>query len=120
MKRMAKVFCIVVGIVLVAGVTLGECAEFKRLKLTAVMWGRNVNDAPAAGLWLVKRQLEKETGGKVTLDINSAGVFGKAGENYDLLLQRVVDVCCFAPAFSPGRFPMASIGTFPSGCPILA
>jgi len=117
MKRMAKVFCIVVGIVLIAGVTLGECAEFKRLKLTAVMWGRNVNDAPAAGLWLVKRQLEKETGGKVTLDINAAGVFGKAGENYDLLLKRVVDVCCFAPAFSPGRFPMASIGDLPLWVP---
>ena len=117
MKRMTRVFCLVVGIVLIAGVTLGECAEFKRLKLTAVMWGRNVNDAPAAGLWLVKRHLEKETAGKVTLDINAAGVFGKAGENYDLLLKRVVDVCCFAPAFSPGRFPMASIGDLPLWVP---
>jgi TRAP-type transport system periplasmic protein len=113
MKKLTKVFCIVVGIVLIAGITLAECAEFKPLKLTAVMWGNNVHDAPAAGLWLIKEQLEKETAGKVTLDINSAGVFGKAGENYDLLLNRVVDVCCFAPAFSPGRFPMASVGDLP-------
>jgi TRAP-type transport system periplasmic protein len=117
MKKLTKVFCIVVGIVLIAGITLAECAEFKPLKLTAVMWGNNVHDAPAAGLWLIKEQLEKETAGKVTLDINSAGVFGKAGENYDLLLNRVVDVCCFAPAFSPGRFPSASIGDLPLWVP---
>jgi TRAP-type C4-dicarboxylate transport system substrate-binding protein len=117
MKRLTKVFCIIVGFVLIAGVTVGECAEFKPLKLTAVMWGNNVHDAPAAGLWLLKERLEKETGGKVTLDINPAGVFGKAGENYDLLLNGVVDVCCFAPAFTPGRFPMASVGDLPLWVP---
>jgi TRAP-type C4-dicarboxylate transport system substrate-binding protein len=117
MKNLTRVFCIVMGIVLIAGVTLAESAEFKPLKLTAVMWGNNIHDAPAAGLWLIKERLEKETGGKVTLDINPAGVLGKAGENYDLLLNGVVDVCCFAPAFTPGRFPMASVGDLPLWVP---
>ena len=117
MKRLTTAFCAVVGIVLIAGVTVGECAEFKPLKLTSVMWGRNVHDAPAAGLWLLKNRLEKETAGKVTVDINPAGVFGKAGENYDLLLNGVVDVCCFGPAFTPGRFPNASIADLPLWVP---
>lgn len=117
MKRLTTVFCAVVGIVLIAGVAVVQCAEFKSLKLTAVMWGRNVHDAPAAGLWLLKNRLEKETDGKVTVEINPAGVFGKAGENYDLLLNGVVDICCFAPAFTPGRFLNASVADLPLWVP---
>lgn len=117
MERLTKSVFMLFAIVLVVGVLEAECVEFKPLKLTAVMWGRNVYDAPAAGLWLLKERLEKETGGKVTMDIHPAGVFGKAGENYDLLLRRVVDLCCFAPAFSPGRFLMASVGDLPLWVP---
>lgn len=60
--------------------------------------------------------MQKETKGRVTLDINGAGVLGSAGECYDLAAKGVVDIAVFGPALTPGRFLATSVGDLPIWC----
>lgn len=87
------------------------------IKLIGIWWGPKPDESPAQGLWLLKKRLEKETQGRVRMDVVAAGILGKAAENYDLVVKGVADVVCFGAPYTPGRFPMTSVGDLPIWAP---
>ncbi|HUL24011.1 MAG TPA: hypothetical protein VLZ10_21355, partial [Thermodesulfobacteriota bacterium] len=58
-------------------------------------------------------ELEKRTSGKVKVKIFPSEQLGKAGEAYDLVLRRTVDISWVVPSFVIGQFPLDEVFHLP-------
>jgi len=58
-------------------------------------------------------ELEKRTNGRVKVKIFPSEQLGKAGEAYDLVLRRTVDISWVVPSFVIGQFPLDEIFHLP-------
>jgi len=47
------------------------------------------------------------------MEISAGGVLGKPPEGYDLVVRGVADIASIGLPYTPGRFPMASVGDLP-------
>jgi TRAP-type C4-dicarboxylate transport system substrate-binding protein len=57
--------------------------------------------------------IERETGGRVVIDIYGSETLVKAADLYDALLTGIADICLIGPSFTPGRWPLVEIGHLP-------
>jgi len=63
-------------------------------------------------------ELEKRTNGRVKVKIFPSEQLGKAGEAYDLVLRRTVDISWVVPSFVIGQFPLDEIFHLPFLIPV--
>lgn len=59
------------------------------------------------------RLIERETGGRVVIDVYGAETLVKMGDLYDALLTGISDICLVSPPRTPGRFPLLEISHLP-------
>jgi len=126
MKR--KVIWLLVSILVVAGLLIGNlgCAapapapgapapvapkEVIRLKFAD--WDPAVSVFCRAYREPWCKLIERETGGRVVIDVYGSETLVKANDLYDALLTGIADICLVGPTRTPGRFPLLEISHLP-------
>jgi len=59
------------------------------------------------------RLIERETGGRVVIDVYGAETLVKRNDLYDALLTGISDICLVGPPNTPGRFPLVEVSHLP-------
>ncbi len=60
------------------------------------------------------KKIEEMSGGKVVVTFFSGGALGKASDHYDLVEKGIADISYALQDYTPGRFPLTSVLSFPS------
>lgn len=107
MKRMYRLIMVLVCVLMVFGFTMPSmAAEYPTMRLKATSWfpaGSFTNDMLE---WFVQ-EIEKRTAGKVTFEKYWGGALLKGGEALEGLQHGVTDFGVIAPAYTPGKVPLA-------------
>lgn len=122
---MKRVILIAFTVALICGLIFSACAAptpaptptpapapVKAIKLKYGSWSPE-KDATNRAARVFAEELEKVTGGAVTMSLTYGAALGKPAEYYDMAINRVADITHSCPAYTPGRFPVVEMMNYP-------
>jgi TRAP-type C4-dicarboxylate transport system substrate-binding protein len=101
--------------VLLAGLAILLCANFASAQTIELKLAYFVGDQHAMSQWLIKwaNNLEKDSGGRITVKRFPGSQMGPMQQHYDLARTGQADVAWFLHGATPGRFPLTEIAHLP-------
>jgi TRAP-type C4-dicarboxylate transport system substrate-binding protein len=88
-------------------------AEVKPMEMSFAIWQPPVHSFVTAGAQPWAAEVEKQTGGRLKINLFPGAALGTAPDHYDLAVSGAADIADFNPGFTPGRFPLVSVIELP-------
>lgn len=118
MRRLIFVMAVLAALFLVAGCGQDQSKDAKSKGATAVIRLSYANFPPAATFPCVqmerwKQEVEKRTGGKVSVETYPGGTLLEAKNMFKGVQDGQADIGCLSMAYQPGVFPLTSVTELP-------
>ena len=115
MKKQTRFLPILLTFVLLPSLVIFGCAapapaptEAEPIEMNFAIWVPPMHCWVTDGAEPWAAEVEKQTGGRLKINLFPGAALGKAPDHYDLAVTGTADIAHFNPGFTPGRFPLAS------------